>query len=136
MIIKEQIMPKSKSPFESKVESILEKRRKLAEEEKANKEEKLQKKKDKLLARFKDDFEELAELLNNSSMHYEAVSEGEDIFIQITSQKRTVKLLLPEDGKSYTQGWEFEGNYYKTRNMEDLILAIYGAFNRMSTPNQ
>ncbi len=126
------MMPKSKSPFESRVEAILEKRRKLAEEEKAKREEKLQKKKDKLLARFNDDFAELAELLNDSSMQYEAVSEGEDIFIQITSQKKTVKLLLPEDGKSYTQGWEFEGNYYKTRNMEDLILAIYAAFKRSS----
>lgn len=129
-MIKEQVMPKSKSPFESKIDSILEKRRKQAEEERAKREEKLQKKKDKLLARFEDDFAELAELLKNSSMKYESNSEGEDIFIRISNHTNSIKLLLPEDGKSYTQGWEFEGNYYKTRNIEDLMVAIYEALNK------
>jgi hypothetical protein len=130
MIIKEQMMPKNKNPFESKVDSILEKRRKLAEEERLKREEKLQKKKDKLLARFEDDFAELAELLKESAMQYQASSEGEDIYIQITYQMRSVKLFLPEDSKSYTQGWEFEGNFYKTRNLEDLMLAMHEAFRR------
>jgi hypothetical protein len=58
MILKEQYMPKSKNAFESRIESILEKRRKMAEEERMKREEKLQKKKDKLLARFEDDFAE------------------------------------------------------------------------------
>jgi hypothetical protein len=130
MIIKEQMMPKNKNPFESKVDSILEKRRKLAEEERLKREEKLQKKKDKLLARFEDDFAELAELLKESAMQYQASSEGEDIYIQITYQMRSVKLFLPEDSKSYTQGWEFEGHFYKTRNLEDLMLAMHEAFRR------
>lgn len=130
MIIKEQHMPKSKNPFESRIESILEKRRKMAEEEKIKKEEKLQKKKDKLLARFEDDFAELAELLKESSMQYQAFSEGEDIYIQITNQMKSVKLFLPEDSKSYTQGWEFEGHFYKTRNIEDLMVAIHEAFKK------
>jgi hypothetical protein len=130
MIIKDPIMPKSKNPFENRVESILEKRRKMAEEERLKKEEKLQKKKDKLIARFEDDFAELAELLKESSMQYKAHSEEEDIFIQITYQKRAVKLFLPEDSKSYTQGWEFEGNFYKTRNIEDLMLAMHEAFKK------
>jgi hypothetical protein len=128
--MKEQVMPKNKNPFESRVDSILEKRRKLAEEERLKKEEKLQKKKDKLIARFEDDFAELAELLKESSMQYHASSEGEDIFIQITHQQRSVRLLLPEDSKSYTQGWEFEGNFYKTRNLEDLMLALHEAFKK------
>ena len=135
MITKEQVMPKSKNPFENRVESILEKRRKMAEEERIKREEKLQKKKDKLLARFEDDFAELAELLKESSMQYEAFSEGEDIFIQISHQKRYVKLFLPEDSKSYTQGWEFEGNFYKTRNIEDLMLALHEAFKKPQNLN-
>jgi hypothetical protein len=130
MIIKEQVMPKSKNPFEDRVESIMEKRRKMAEEERQKREEKLQKKKDKLIARFEDDFAELAELLKESSMQYQAFSEAEDIFIQITYQKRSLKLYLPEDSKSYTQGWEFEGNFYKTRNIEDLMLALHEAFKK------
>ena|SRR5687768_14480566 len=135
MIIKEQFMPKSKNPFESRIETILEKRRKMAEEERIKKEEKVQKKKDKLLARFEDDFAELAELLKESAMQYQAFSEGEDIYIQITNQMKSVKLFLPEDSKSYTQGWEFEGNFYKTRNIEDLMLAIHEAFKKSLSYN-